>query len=366
MNVLTISGPKDPKPFIVLFQHSAHPVIVPHTTGKTSADFPGAAVKRIREGLTAGSDRRSEWDEVKSVAGRFSIDGLPCGEIQVEVQAEGFLNTDDQKVALVPGAMSDELLFVLHRGAIGRGIVRDATSGRPIAEATVTAYPAKKKKKDSGIEFFRNNSDPEDFDFLGMASSESRRSAMTNSVGSFEITGLKGGDYRFTARHPDMAKASLKDVTIVVEQPTDGIEILLTTGGTIEGIVTGKGKLPLGNAMVVAFSLSAGSFKSDATDERGFYRIDGLPKGQYIVFKSRMDERTQDIGMDLMSNMRIKTTMVRANKTTRRDIHDESDSSVRIFGVVRDAGKPVPRAVITMLGRDRDGILGMGIRTKPS
>ena len=35
----------------VLFEHAAHPVIVPHTSKLTSADFPGAAVKRIREEL---------------------------------------------------------------------------------------------------------------------------------------------------------------------------------------------------------------------------------------------------------------------------------------------------------------------------
>ena len=67
--------------------------------------------------------------------------------------------------------------------------------------------------------------------------------------GSFEIRGLRGGDYRFAARDPDMAKAAVKDVDVAVDAPTEGIEIVLTTGGAIAGVVTGRGKLPLANAM---------------------------------------------------------------------------------------------------------------------
>ena len=39
------------KPLAVLFEHAAHPVIVPRTSKLTSADFPGAAAQRIREEL---------------------------------------------------------------------------------------------------------------------------------------------------------------------------------------------------------------------------------------------------------------------------------------------------------------------------
>jgi len=38
-------------PVAVLFEHAAHPVTVPHTSRLVSADFPGAAVARIREKL---------------------------------------------------------------------------------------------------------------------------------------------------------------------------------------------------------------------------------------------------------------------------------------------------------------------------
>ena len=118
-----------------------------------------------------------------------------------------------------------------------------------------------------------------------MASSRSQRSAMTNSKGVFDITALEPGSYRFTARHPDMAKSSTKDVEVVEGQPTPSVEIVLSTGGGIEGNVTGVGMRPLPDALMVAFSIQVGTMRSSTTDKSGYYRIDGLPPGQYIVFK---------------------------------------------------------------------------------
>ena len=51
VNVLVADSLRTNKPLAVLFEHAAHPVIGPHTSKLTSADFPGAAGKRIREVL---------------------------------------------------------------------------------------------------------------------------------------------------------------------------------------------------------------------------------------------------------------------------------------------------------------------------
>ena len=173
-------------------------------------------------------------------------------------------------------------------------------------------------------------------------------------------------EYRFTARHPDRAKASAKKVEISTDWPTEGIVIELDAGGGIEGLVTGAGQRPLADALIVALSISAGSFKSSSTSRDGEYRIEGLPPGQYIVFKSRMDERSTNIGYDLMGNMRLKSVTVRKGKLARLDIHDETEDSVRVFGVVRDGGAIVPRAMVTAIGTDSEGLLGMGIRAQPT
>jgi len=51
VNVLVADSKRTGTPLAVLFEHAAHPVIVPHTSKLISADYPGAAVKRVREVL---------------------------------------------------------------------------------------------------------------------------------------------------------------------------------------------------------------------------------------------------------------------------------------------------------------------------
>jgi len=53
VNVLAADSKKTGRPLAVLFEHAAHPVIVPHTSKLISADYPGAAVKRVKEALGA-------------------------------------------------------------------------------------------------------------------------------------------------------------------------------------------------------------------------------------------------------------------------------------------------------------------------
>lgn len=53
VNILLAEDKDSKKPRAVLFQHAAHPVIVPDTSGLTSADYPGAAVARVTDTLGA-------------------------------------------------------------------------------------------------------------------------------------------------------------------------------------------------------------------------------------------------------------------------------------------------------------------------
>ena len=51
VNVLSAHACDTGKPIAIYFEHAAHPVTVPHGSNLVSADFPGAAVRRIREHL---------------------------------------------------------------------------------------------------------------------------------------------------------------------------------------------------------------------------------------------------------------------------------------------------------------------------
>ncbi|MHC4853506.1 MAG: carboxypeptidase regulatory-like domain-containing protein, partial [Planctomycetota bacterium] len=324
--------------------------------------------RSLPEGSSGGMGRgRDRWQEFRRSDGVFVVHGLPPGKVEVRVRADGYLDPERQTAELAAGQESEELTFQLQPGAVARGMVLDEATGEPIANATVTAYREREQDDNDQWRLFRMQADPEDFDFLGLAAMRSQRTVLTDSQGRFELKALEGGHkYRFTARHPDLAKASVKEVEVRAEGATENIQILLGSGGAMEGLVTGAGRRPLGNAMVIAFCPQSGTLKSSTTNKEGYYRIDGLPPGQYFVFKTRMDEKAQDIGLSAMANMRMKMKPVRRGKVTRVDIHDESEDGVRVFGVVREQGNPIPRAMITFLGRDREGILGMGIRAQPT
>ncbi len=317
---------------------------------------------RLSEGQRMG-DRGFDgnWREFSSEAGAFEIRGVPPGRVRVRLRADGYRDPESQTVTLAAGETSEEIQFTLDPGAVARGKVVDAVSGVPVPDAQVTAH--KNRDRSGGRGFFRMNFDRQDMDFLGLST---RNSATTNSEGEFEIEGLAEGDYRFTARHPERAKSSVKDVRIDRETPESDILIEIEQGGGIEGLVTGQEDRPLPDAMIVALSVSAGSFKSGSTDKDGEYRIEGLPAGQYVVFKSKIGERAMNIGYDLLGNMRLKTVKVKKNKFTRFDIRDETEDTVRVWGVVRDGGEPVAQGMVTALSTDRDGIFGMGLRAQPT
>jgi protocatechuate 3,4-dioxygenase beta subunit len=305
------------------------------------------------------ADMNGNWREIQAADGTFELRGIPPGRVRVRVRADGQLDPEPREVDLLPGQTSEVLEFELAGGLAVAGRVVD-DSGRPVSDAQVTAYKQREPGERGRAGFLQI--DPEDFDFLAMSAGNNRRSSLSDSKGQFTVPGLAAGRYRFTARHPDLAKSSTKDVEVRADAPPPEIEIVLDAGGAVEGVVTGLGLRPLRDAVIVAFSLQAGSLRSSNTDQAGYYRIDGLPPGQYVMFKSKLDARADNIPLEVLSNLRLKTVTVRQGKTARLDLQDDSDDGVRIRGLVREAGSPVPRALVTLLGTDRDGLLGMGIR----
>jgi protocatechuate 3,4-dioxygenase beta subunit len=328
---------------------------------------PREASMRLPEGRKISQRRPGdEWQEMQSTDGRFELAGLPPGKIRVRVRADGWLDPKEHEVTLAAAQVSDELLFELAPGAVVRGIVIDGASNRPVPEAQVTAYRETEQRGGRSFGPLRFSGDPEDFDFLGLSSMRGRRSVLTDGQGRFVTTGLDFGKYRFTARHPDRAKASATAVEIVAGQDPPEVEIKLTAGGTIEGLVSGRAGRPVINALIVALTISTGAMKSSATGPDGAYRIEGLPAGRYLVFKSRLEENATNLVYDLLGNMRLQTVQVEEGKVVRKDILDETENSVRVFGTVRDGAEPVARAMVTALGQDSDGIFGLGIRAKPT
>ncbi len=300
---------------------------------------------------------RSPWsrgreDEIQDAEGRFRLGPLPREVLELRVAAEGFLEVRKK----VPAGDSTEVEIRLRPGFRLEG--RVLASGKGLAQAQVTWRPPGRRRSPSLLPF-RIEAEPEDLDLMSFSSVLSARSVLSGPDGRFVLEGLPRGRLRITARHPRWAKASK-----VVELPAKGPLILeLGSGGGIEGRVTGFDGRPLEGAMVLALSVAKGVLRSAVTDERGFYRIERLVPGPYLVAKSRVDVKIADPMASFVGALRVKAARVREGRWTRLDLKDRSEAGVDLFGRVLEGGRPLPRAVVSFLGQDREGPLGVGFRT---
>jgi protocatechuate 3,4-dioxygenase beta subunit len=163
--------------------------------------------------------------------------------------------------------------------AILRGHVVDATTGQPLRRVNVNAYP----------EFGRDA-------FAG-------RGAVTDGEGRFEIRDVAAGKYSVSAYRPGYlsmvfgqrgVSSGITSIEVRDGQTVDKIVLRLTRGGVITGRVVDEFGDPAVNAHVQVLryqfqnggrrlSPAGGGFSPDRTDDRGEFRLYGLPPGQYYV-----------------------------------------------------------------------------------
>jgi RNA polymerase sigma factor (sigma-70 family) len=88
----------------------------------------------------AGENRfHSKWIPCDSPAGQFLFDGAEPVDCEVQVRAEGYIETKSARFAIPPGGAADEVVVALSRGASVKGTVLD-DEGQPVAGALVRAH----------------------------------------------------------------------------------------------------------------------------------------------------------------------------------------------------------------------------------
>src|SRR5215813_12895663 len=130
---------------------------------------------------------------------------------------------------------------------------------------------------------------------------EAVQRARTDADGLFRIAGVAAGAYRLIALAPgfissDSVRPYLQGKTINVSEGenVENIEIELKQGGVITGRVTNSRGRPLADERVTLSKLDkngrpplnmtyGSNFEMFQTDDRGVYRIYGLPEGRYLV-----------------------------------------------------------------------------------
>lgn len=131
----------------------------------------------------------------------------------------------------------------------------------------------------------------------------------TDREGKFEVSGLQPVNYQIFAYLQGYVPV-LRDLDAT--QPAlyragDSVTVVLTKGGVITGAVTNQTGEPLVGVNVRALMVHAGDSFPDAynrishadlTDDRGIYRIYGLPEGTYVVWAGGGGEQNYGSAID--------------------------------------------------------------------
>jgi len=212
--------------------------------------------------------------------GRFHLDGVQPGSMQIAVRAPGFAPFDQRGLS-VPAADTELDPFVVARGAILSGIVVDPDA-RPVAGARVVRAPLE------GGGFF--------------LAGEREAAAVTGADGRFRVDELACGAWRFLVRsdeHPDLT------VEGVAEEPgveQGGLRWQLAPGATIAGTVTGIPSAERGQLDVRASRagqdgfFAFGSGRSAHIEPNGSFLLRGLDVGEGYTLQARRAQTEDDFG----------------------------------------------------------------------
>jgi protocatechuate 3,4-dioxygenase beta subunit len=200
-------------------------------------------------------------------------------------------------------------------------------------------------------------------------SPQSEQTVFTDREGKFELTGLAPARYRIVARLRAYAPA-LRDPSQPSEnfyRVGDSVTMVLVKGGVITGAVTNQAGEPVVGVRVRAEMTRDAHrlpwpyvlFLPDrTTDDRGVYRIYGLPAGTYVVsaggpsgWYSRVDAFDTDAPTYFPAATRdtAEAVTVRAGEeATNIDIHYRGEPGRKVSGRVitgADAGEATGAAV---------------------
>jgi uncharacterized GH25 family protein len=285
--------------------------VVGRITGPDGAAVSGASIRQ--GGAAGGRGMRIPTDGgvTTDPNGEFVIEAIEPGEKTFQIAAAGLL---PESKTITLSDKETRLDVQLSAGSRITGQVV-TEGGLPVPDAVVSAR--------------------------GAASASFNRTTRTDASGSFQLDQLAPGHYTFTSSKSGYADGVTSDFDISTGAP---LRIVLKTGATLYGHVTGLSEADLQHATVLA-SGSAGSGGATATiDSSGNYRIEGAPSG--IVHVSAMTGR----GLGDSRNTQPKTIQIDAGSSQEVDL--EFISQTVITGRVTRNGQPVSNAMVMFQPRN--------------
>lgn len=235
----------------------------------------GAIIRMIARGA-GGQTGIGQKRDFQTEDGTFALEDVPAGTWTVVLDAKGYQTARVASVAVDEGATKDGVEVRATPGVALKGRVSDATTGRPVANATVTWESAGSGGPGPGGMLARGGP-------LGLDGNDDITS---DAEGAFTIEGIAVGRVKVTAKNPDYADGS---EVADVKETGGSVEIKLASGGSMSGVVA-FGNQPAAGANVslagageAGFGRILGGGQTTMTDATGRFEFDHLVAGRYSV-----------------------------------------------------------------------------------
>lgn len=220
-------------------------------------DGPGrGGVFRVPRGVGRFTGGAGEARPVESPDGRFALEEVPAGKWQVVVTAKGYQAGRASGVVVEEATTTEGVEVRVPPGSVLRGVVRDARSRRAIPDARVR------------VEGETGGADP----------SQGSGGLVTDLQGLFEAEGLAPGKVTVWVEHADY---TTRKENAVLAEGGSSVEIALSHGSTLGGVVFSETRQPVPGASVALQGGAPGGGDETTTDAAGRFRFDHLSPARY-------------------------------------------------------------------------------------
>lgn len=239
-------------------------------------DRGGGMVIRIVARGAGASTGIGQKRDFQTEDGTFALEDVPAGTWTVVLDAKGYQTARVAGLAVEEGGTKDGVEVRATPGVVLTGLVSDARTGRPVANAGVTWEPAGGAPGGGGGMFGRG----------GPIVLDGSDAITTDAEGVFAIEGIAPGRVKVTAKNPDYADGS---EVATVSEAGGHVEVKLVSGGSVGGVVV-LGSQPVPGASVMlagageaGFGRILGGSQSTTSDPTGRFTFDHLVAGRYSV-----------------------------------------------------------------------------------
>ncbi len=246
---------------------------------KSGAPIPAFSIKVERRAFMMFNNLLAETN-TRDPEGRFRVEGLPPGGVQVSIEAKG-KNRLLLSKTLKEGE-NDLGVLKMQPPLVVEGRVVDR---RGLGLAGVEVWVSRGRMADN----------PEMHRIMGL------KKVKSGENGNFRLVGVPEGRFRLGAYRKGL---SLRRSKILRVPPKAGVlkNVLLemNQGGIVEGTITSAEGVPLPRAMVQAKANDQSYSQSVTSDREGHFKLKGLAEGSYALVGMRTSF-FEEVGREAMA-----------------------------------------------------------------